>query len=150
MTREFTDAEEYSGGMESIRSDVMVKTLSAVSELDLSSFTVLDVERALDKERLGIEDFASLLSPSAEGYLEKMASKAREETRRFFGNSVSMFTPLYVSNHCENGCLYCGFNKGNKIRRARLSLDEVGSEMAKIAGSGLAEILILTGESRKM
>jgi 2-iminoacetate synthase len=61
-----------------------------------------------------------------------------------------MFTPLYVSNYCDNGCVYCAFSRDNKIQRAKLSPDDITAEMKKIAGSGLAEILILTGESRKM
>ncbi|MDR1405247.1 MAG: 2-iminoacetate synthase ThiH [Candidatus Methanoplasma sp.] len=150
MTRYFTDAEDYCSNMESIRSDVMESTFSALSKADVMSFKDSDVESALDRERLDIEDFASLLSPAAEAYLEEMARRASDETRRYFGNSVNMFTPLYVSNHCENGCLYCGFSRDNEIHRARLSLDDIESEMSKIAESGLTEILILTGESRKM
>ena len=80
--------------------------------------------------------------------LEEIAVKAREETRKHFGNSVCMFTPIYTSNYCQNNCVYCGFNIHNKIRRACLTPDEVGIEMAAIAESGLKEILILTGESR--
>ncbi|MCL2149062.1 MAG: 2-iminoacetate synthase ThiH [Methanomassiliicoccaceae archaeon] len=150
MTREATDAEDYRLGMEPIGSDVMARTLSKVSDMDVSSFTRADVEAALDRGRLDIRDFAALLSPSAEECLEDIAVRASEETRRFFGNSVSLFTPLYVSNHCDNGCLYCGFNKNNRINRARLSLEEVESEMLRIAESGLEEILILTGESESM
>ena len=136
--------------MESISSNVMADTLSKVSKVDLSSFTVADVEEALGKERLDVRDFASLLSPSAEARLEDMAVRASEETRRFFGNSVTLFTPLYVSNHCDNGCIYCGFSRDNRINRAKLSLEEIESEMLKIAESGLAEILLLAGDSRKM
>ena len=150
MTKEFTDAGDYFEHMEPIRSDVMRNTLSGASELGSLSFTEADVKNALSKDRLGIEEFASLLSPAAGNYLEDMAQRAREETRRYFGNSVSIFTPLYTSNYCENGCLYCGFRVGNDIRRAKLSLEDVEKEMSNIAGSGLAEILILTGESRKI
>lgn len=118
--------------------------------MNFDSFTEKDVRNALGSDRIDINGFASLLSPSAGNLLEEMAKRAREEKQRYFGNSVSIFTPLYASNHCDNGCLYCGFNKNNKIRRAKLSFDEIESEMSKIAGTGLTEILILTGESRKM
>ncbi|MDR2699156.1 MAG: 2-iminoacetate synthase ThiH [Candidatus Methanoplasma sp.] len=144
-----TDAEEYYEHMELIGSDIMGNTLAKVSEFDPLSFTSSDVKDALDADRPDIGVFAALLSPAAEGFLEEMARRAREEKRRHFGNSVSIFTPLYVSNYCENGCLYCGFSKNNNIRRARLSSEEIEAEMSKIAGSGLAEILILTGESRE-
>ncbi|MDR3075360.1 MAG: 2-iminoacetate synthase ThiH [Candidatus Methanoplasma sp.] len=150
MVRDFTDAEYYFGGMEPIESNIMKKTFSAVSEMDLRSYRGSDVENALAKERLDIDDFASLLSPAAEAYLEEMALRARDEKFRYFGNSVSIFTPLYVSNYCENGCVYCGFNRDNVIHRAKLSVDDIEAEMSKIAESGLTEILILTGESREM
>jgi 2-iminoacetate synthase len=141
------DTGEY-GGTERIRSTIMEDTLTAVSGIDLNSFTGKDVKNAIGKDRLGTEDLASLLSQAAAPYLEEMAARAKEETRRYFGNSVSIFTPLYVSNHCDNGCVYCGFRKDNEIRRAKLSPGETDAEMSKIAASGLTEIMILTGESR--
>ncbi|MCL2334407.1 MAG: 2-iminoacetate synthase ThiH [Candidatus Methanoplasma sp.] len=150
MTKKFTDAEEYFNHMETIRSDIMENTLSTVSEVDLSTITQRDVRNALNSERLDINGFASLISPAAESFLEEMAQRARQEKERYFGNSVNIFTPLYTSNHCDNGCIYCGFNKNNKIHRARLSPKDIEAEMSNIAGSGLTEILILTGESRKM
>ena len=61
-----------------------------------------------------------------------------------------MFTPLYISNYCENYCIYCGFNCHNKIHRAKLNAEEIEHEMQAIAKTGLQEILILTGESKKM
>jgi len=149
MISEFTDPECYHEHMEHIASDIMERTLNKVSVSDISSFTAKDVRNAISKERLDIDDLAALLSPAAEAHLEDMAKRAREETQRYFGNSVSIFTPLYTSNHCENGCVYCGFSRDNKIKRAKLSFDEIRKEMSKIAESGLAEILILTGESRK-
>ena len=127
----------------------MERTLSKLSGIDIDSFTEDDVKNALTKERLDIEDLAALLSPSAEPHFSCMMERACQETKRFFGNSVSMFTPLYVSNYCDNGCVYCGFSKNNDIQRAKLSPSEIESEMKKIAETGLAEILILTGESRR-
>jgi 2-iminoacetate synthase len=150
MTRRSVDAEDLYEHMEPIGSDVMKNTLVRASEFDPPSFKPSDVRAALEGGRLDIEGFAALLSPAAESSLEEMAQRAKEEKQRYFGNSVSIFTPFYASNYCENGCLYCGFNKNNNIRRARLSFDEIEAEMSKIAGSGLTEILILTGESRKM
>jgi len=150
MTRKSTDAGDHYEHMERIESDIMESTLAKVSGFDPLSFGASDVRNALEGGRLDTEGFASLLSPAAESSLEEMAQRAREEKQRYFGNAVSIFTPLYTSNYCDNGCLYCGFNKNNRIRRAKLSFDEVEAEMSKIAGTGLAEILILTGESRKM
>ena len=79
-----------------------------------------------------------------------MAQRAQQETRKHFGNSIYMFTPLYIANYCENYCIYCGFNCHNKIRRAKLNFEQIEQEMQAIAATGLEEILLLTGESRKM
>ena len=79
-----------------------------------------------------------------------MARRAQAETRKHFGNSVQMFTPLYIANYCENYCVYCGFNCHNKIRRAKLDAKEIERELQAIAATGLQEILLLTGESRSM
>lgn len=150
MSKEYTDVDEYHENMETITSEIMKNVLSYVDEVDFSKFTETDVKNAISTDRLNIVDFAALLSPAAEPFIEEIAQRAKQETFKHFGNSVNIFTPLYVSNYCENGCLYCGFNRDNRIHRAKLSLEEVRSEMKKISESGLTEILILTGESRKM
>ena len=147
MVRKETDAMEYTGHMEMLDSDVMARVLEAAKHLDLNSFTARDVQDALGP-RCDAEGFAALLSPAAEPYLEDIAKRAEEETRKHFGNSVCLFTPLYVSNYCQNRCVYCGFNSSNKINRACLTLEEVADELDSIKATGLKEVLILTGESR--
>ncbi|RNC29061.1 MAG: 2-iminoacetate synthase [Candidatus Dichloromethanomonas elyunquensis] len=140
---------EYIDGMETIGSNIMDKVLFMVESYDYERFTHQDVKKALNKEHLSIEDYAAVLSPAAMPFLEEMAQKAKGETRKHFGNSVCLFTPLYIANYCENQCIYCGFNCTNKIRRGKLSVQEVEEELQAIAATGLKEILLLTGESRK-
>lgn len=147
MTRLWTDAEDYLPNMEEIDSDVMESVLSKVVDFEPESYTESDVRRALTGD-VNENGFAALLSPAADGMLEEIAIRAREETRKHFGNSVCMFTPMYASNICQNNCVYCGFNIHNKINRVCLTPDEVEAEMDCIASSGLKEILLLTGESR--
>lgn len=144
------DHMKYLPGMEVIESDIQQQVISRMNAYDYSRYTETDVKRALAAEYLSIEDFAALLSPAAEPFLEQMAAKATIETRKHFGNSVYLFTPLYIANYCENYCVYCGFNCHNKIRRAKLDKDGIRREMEAIAKTGMEEILILTGESRKM
>lgn len=144
------DHMTYLEGMEVIDSDIPEKVVSRMEAYDYCQYTKEDVERVLQKSVCTPEDFEILLSPAAEGFLEEMARKARIETRKHFGNSVYMFTPLYIANYCENYCVYCGFNCHNNIRRARLNKEQIEQEMKSIAGTGLKEILILTGESRHM
>ena len=104
----------------------------------------------MEHESCTIEDFKALLSPAAEPFLEQIAQKARLETGKHFGNTVYLFTPLYIANYCENYCVYCGFNCYNKINRMKLNYEQIEHEMKVIAESGMEEILILTGESRSM
>lgn len=137
-------------GMEQIDSDMLDSVISAMNTYDYTKYTDRDVRAALGKDSLSPEDFAALLSPAAEPFLEEMAQRAKVETRKHFGNSIALFTPLYIANYCENYCIYCGFNCHNKIRRAKLTIEEVEKEMQAIAETGLQEVLILTGESRKM
>ena len=144
------DPMVYLDGMERTDPGLMEKVLSASSSYRPEAFTERDVARALDSSSPDLEDLGALLSPAAEGLIEEMAQRAMEETRKHFGNSVSMFTPLYISNFCDNRCIYCGFNRDNDIHRARLDFEEIEREMDAIADTGLEEVLILTGESRRM
>ena len=139
---------EYLPGMEIIESDVCRQVMSQMERYDYSVYTARDVRAALDHETCTIEDFKALLSPAAEPFLEEMAQKARMETSKHFGNTVYLFTPLYIANYCENYCVYCGFNCYNHINRMKLNMAEIEHEMKVIADSGMEEILILTGESR--
>mgnify|MGYP001547581202 CR=1 FL=1 len=145
-----TDHMAYQPGMENIGSDIQDEVIARMEAYDAEQYTAADVQRALHRDVLQPEDFAALLSPAAAPFLEQMAQRAQMETRKHFGNAVQMFTPLYIANYCENYCVYCGFNCHNKIRRARLDMEEIERELEAIAATGLQEILLLTGESRTM
>lgn len=142
------DHMEYMPGMEQIQSDVCDSVLKEMKNYDSTTYTAKDVKNALEHETCSIEDFKALLSPAAEPFLEQMAQRARLETSKHFGNTVYLFTPLYIANYCENYCVYCGFNCYNHIHRMKLSMEQIEREMKVIADSGMEEILILTGESR--
>jgi 2-iminoacetate synthase len=139
---------EYLPDMEIIESDVMDQVMTEMQSYDYSKYTAVDVRRALQHERCTIEDLKALLSPAAEPFLEMMAQKARRETSKHFGNTVYLFTPLYIANYCENYCVYCGFNCYNHIHRMKLNREQIRHEMEVIAKSGMEEILLLTGESK--
>jgi len=149
MKKNRIDHMKYLPGMETMEeSNVMEQVIEAMNAYDYDQYTEKDVRRALEHDNRTIEDFQALLSPAALPLLEEIAQAARVETRKHFGNSVYMFTPIYIANYCENYCIYCGFNCHNKIRRAQLNAEEIDKEMEAIARTGLQEILILTGESR--
>ena len=145
-----TNHMEYMPGMEVIQSDVCASVMAQMNSYDYSKYTSADVKTALEHSTCTIEDFKALLSPAAEPFLEEMAERARLETSKHFGNTVYMFTPLYIANYCENYCVYCGFNCYNHIKRMKLNMEQIEKEMQVIADSGMEEILILTGESRAM
>lgn len=139
---------EYMKDMEIIDSDVMNKVLEEMNGYDYLAYTATDVKRVLASDSCHVEGLKTLLSPAAAPFLEEMAEKARGVTGRHFGNTVYFFTPLYIANYCENYCVYCGFNCFNHIRRNKLSMAEIETEMKIISDSGMEEVLILTGESR--
>ena len=113
----------------------------------IAAKTIADVDRALAKKRLDIDDFMALISPAAEPRLEKMAALSRQLTLARFGKTISMYIPLYVSNACTNHCVYCGFNHNNPITRVTLDLDRVKSECEAIKRLGPFEnLLIVSGE----
>ncbi len=141
---------EYLPDMEQISPEIKNKVINAYNSYNSDKYTVKDVENALKSDILTPDDFGALLSPVALPFLEQMAKRAREKKRQFFGDNVYIFTPIYISNYCENYCIYCGFNCHNKIRRAKLDFDAIEKEMEAISKTGLEEILILTGESRNM
>ena len=144
---ENTDHMKYTDDMEAIDSDIMDHVIAEMNSYDADIYTAEDVKEALAAETCSVDNFKALLSPAALPFLEEIAQKAQKETRKHFGNSVAIFTPLYIANYCENYCVYCGFNCHNKIKRAQLNYEEIEKEMQAIAATGLEEVLILTGES---
>ena len=150
MKEQRIDHMTYLPGMEILDSDMLEQVLSYHDSFHNEDFTSHDVEVALDKQHVTPRDFMALLSTAAAPYLEEMAKKAHVVTRRHFGTNINIFTPIYFANYCDNYCIYCGFNSHNKIKRARLSDDELHRECENIAKSGLEEVLMLTGESPTM
>lgn len=112
------------------------------------SLTPEKIERAILSDSQDPERLLTLLSPQAEDFLELMAQKAQATTLRHFGRTIQIYTPMYLSNFCENQCAYCGFNAKNRLPRRAMTLAEVEQEAACIAATGIQHLLILTGDSR--
>ncbi len=123
------------------------ETLRIVSEA-----TDADVRRVLDKAERGVkpltpEEFAILISEAADPYLERMAALSRHFTLERFGNTISMYIPMYVSNACTNKCVYCGFNHDNPLERTTLTMSQIEDECKAIKKLGPFEnLLIVSGE----
>jgi len=133
--------------------DIIKKYESFDVDAYCAAVTPSQVRRVINSggRRLTDLDYLTLLSPAASTpeILELTAQRAQEVTRSRHGGVILLFTPLYVSNICDNRCPYCSFAHQNKIKRRHLSLDEVRIEAARISATGLRHILMLTGESRR-
>ncbi|EOC1016254.1 2-iminoacetate synthase ThiH [Cronobacter malonaticus] len=114
--------------------------------LRIHSKTGRDVERALAAAHPDREDMMALLSPAALDYLEPLAQRAQQLTRQRFGNTVSFYVPLYLSNLCANECTYCGFSMSNRLKRKTLDEEEISRECAAIKALGFEHLLLVTGE----
>lgn len=117
----------------------------------IMSKQAVDVERALKKTRLDIDDFMALVSPAAAPYLEPMAALSRHYTQERFGKTISMYIPMYITNSCTNSCVYCGFNRHNKFARVVLTPDQIEAECKAIRRMAPFEnLLLVTGENPKV
>lgn len=108
------------------------------------------IEESLTKEKPNWRDLLNFLSPRAQNFLEPMARKARQLTIQYFGRTIQLYIPLYISNYCTNECVYCGFNRVNRIRRKKLTLEEIAAEAEAISKTEMKHILVLTGEAREV
>lgn len=108
-----------------------------------------DVLHALHKEHRDLEDFKALISPAATPFLEEMAVLSNQITQKRFGKTVQMYVPLYLSNICENHCVYCGFNRENRIKRTKLSHEEIMKEVEVLKSYGYEHVLLVAGEDKR-
>lgn len=107
-----------------------------------------DVEGALGKEHLTVDDFMALISPAAAPYLEPMARLSRKYTQERFGKTISLYIPMYITNSCTNACIYCGFNRHNNFKRVILTPRQIEDECKAIRRLGPFEnLLLVTGEN---
>lgn len=128
-----------------IAEQLLKQNLSHIA-LVLNSKTKDDVEHALSKPSLTLDDFMALISPAGSHYLEEMATRAYSLTRQRFGNTMQLFVPLYLSNLCANECTYCGFTMSNKIKRKTLTISDTLAEVEAIKAMGFSQLLLVTGE----
>lgn len=105
-----------------------------------------EASRVLDSGATDTAAFARLIAPAAAGELESMAQRARRLTRHHFGNTISLYAPLYLSNYCSGGCAYCGFAADRDQPRYRLEPGRIDAELAALASMGVDDVLLLTGE----
>ncbi len=116
-------------------------------ELDLAaSAGEREVNAALSSRTHDRRSLAVLLSGAARNLIEPMAQRAQAVTRRHFGKTISLYVPLYLSNHCSGGCAYCGFASDRTQTRHKLSKDDIKAELAALKEKGFDDLLLLTGD----
>ena len=123
---------------------------SRVEQL-IASATPDSVKHAIASRERSIPALAALLSPAARPYIESMAVEAQRATRRFFGRTIGLYAPIYLSNVCGADCTYCGYavRSGNKEKRRTLDEQEIRRECETLAARGFQHVLLLTGEARR-
>lgn len=105
------------------------------------------IERARDYKGLTHREAAVLLECDQEDLNEKMFDLAREIKQNFYGNRIVMFAPLYLSNYCVNGCVYCPYHYKNKhIARKKLTQEEIKKEVIALQDMGHKRLALETGE----
>ncbi len=104
------------------------------------------VRESLEKSRLGLDDFARLISPAGAEFLEALGRRSQQLTQQRFGKVIRLFAPLYLSNECINNCQYCGFSRDNPILRVTLSPEEVRQEAQALVRQGFRNLLLVAGE----
>ncbi|MBS5361066.1 MAG: 2-iminoacetate synthase ThiH, partial [Finegoldia magna] len=144
---------KYFNNMQDIHSDIYDKISEKLSEVKSVNVTANDVKRTLGKiknnEALDHIDYYNMLSDAAIDFIEELGEISQKLRLQYFGNNVYLFSPLYIANYCENSCKYCGFRAKSDIVRAKLTMDEIESEMKQMRREKIEDVLILTGESQK-
>lgn len=105
------------------------------------------IERAKDMKGLSHREAAVLLECSLEEENEKMYKLAKEIKQRLYGNRIVMFAPLYLSNYCVNGCVYCPYHHQNKhISRKKLTQEDIAREVVALQDMGHKRLALEAGE----
>ncbi|RJP66496.1 MAG: [FeFe] hydrogenase H-cluster radical SAM maturase HydG [Candidatus Abyssobacteria bacterium SURF_17] len=106
------------------------------------------IAKARELKGLDMPDVTALLQCSEPALLEEMFHAAREVKESIYGKRLVLFAPLYISNLCQNNCLYCAFRITNKnVRRRALTQEEIAEEVLYLERKGHKRILLVAGEA---
>ncbi len=105
------------------------------------------IERARDCKGLNHREAALLLECEEPDLIGRMFKVAKEIKQKFYGNRIVMFAPLYLSNYCVNGCVYCPYHAKNKvIARRKLTQEEIRREVIALQDMGHKRLALEAGE----
>ena len=113
------------------------------------------IEEILQKAELGKgishREAAVLIEVEDKEIEERIFAIARRLKEQIYGNRIVMFAPLYLSNHCVNGCVYCPYHAKNKtIPRRKLTQEEIRREVIALQDMGHKRLALETGEHPKL
>lgn len=112
------------------------------------SFSV-EFPRLLQQPGPRLREFQKLLEPMDDAALHRLAARSATLTRKYFGRTMRLFAPIYLSNECINSCTYCGFSRENAILRVTLEIEEMAREAGHLKEEGFRNILLVAGEHPK-
>ena len=133
--------------------DEEIKDTLAYAKENKNNRELIDqiLEKAALMKGISHREAAVLLECELEDEVEKMFSLAKEIKQRFYGNRIVMFAPLYLSNYCINGCVYCPYHGQNKhIPRKKLTQEEIRQEVIALQDMGHKRLALEAGEHPKM
>ncbi len=105
------------------------------------------IEKAKKRQGLNHKEASVLLACENKEKLEEIYALAEQIKKDFYGNRIVMFAPLYLSNYCVNGCVYCPYHYNNKhITRKKLTQEEVKREVIALQDMGHKRLAIESGE----
>jgi len=105
------------------------------------------IEKAKAYKGLSHREASVLLACELEDKNEEVYALAKKIKQEFYGNSIVMFAPLYLSNYCVNGCVYCPYHLKNKhIARKKLTQEEIKAEVIALQDMGHKRLALETGE----
>ena len=105
------------------------------------------IEKAKEIKGLSHREASVLLASEEEDLNKEVEALAMEIKEKFYGNRIVMFAPLYLSNYCVNGCVYCPYHYKNKhIRRKKLTQDEIKAEVIALQDMGHKRLALEQGE----
>ncbi len=107
------------------------------------------ISNILNKDSIAFEDLKVLLSSEGSKNIELLAQRAHQLTKKHFGKTIQLYAPIYLSNECNNQCVYCGFNSKVTGKRISLTVDQAFAEAKVLAKMGFKHILVVSGEKRE-
>lgn len=136
---------------EFINHEEIVDTL-AYAEENKNNLPLIDeiLKKAELRKGLSHREASVLLACEDPAVIERMYGLAQQIKKDFYGNRIVIFAPLYLSNYCINGCVYCPYHAKNKhIARKKLTQEEIAKEVIALQDMGHKRLAIEAGEDPK-